>query len=272
VRYFRHMTNAQRDDKVTELVTLLGWEGYGIFFCTLELIAEQMKTKQAEPVYESTLQNWRKITGYNRQKLERTYNILGELKLLSVEFKGTKLKVYCANLRKYMQIGLGRARTEQPDYEPKAGPNKYNYKYKYNQTNTSEAPPTDNHQNQPAQETTPQDGAAVLIAEIVKEAMEEPHAIRPEERTNIPALEKAIAGAMESGLNQDNILDVMDRNRYIHKHNKDPKTGKSFMPSFTKLLRDGRGPSILNMTDGEIRGMNEKYKTEHDLAAAGGKP
>ena len=253
--YFRHLTNAQRDPKLGELITLLGLEGYGLYFVMLELIAEQMKTKDADPSHEATWKEWRKTCGFNRNKLEKCCKILETISLFSIEKTETKMKVTAPNLRKIMQLDLGRTRRKQDT----PGPNpSLDHSYSYNDNNI-----TPDLKISKMKMTNDGKGRSTKqVNEIVELAIRD-KALRSEEEANIPALQIAIIFAMNTGLNEAEIVEVMDRNRFMNKYNKDPATGRSYMPSLTKVLTEGRSSSILAMSEERVREIYEQHEASY---------
>lgn len=73
MKYFLHDTNAFDDEKVTELFIEFGYEGVGLFYCTLEKIA-----KQEKPVKTIVLKRQLKVG----KKLDRCWSFMEEIGLI----------------------------------------------------------------------------------------------------------------------------------------------------------------------------------------------
>ena len=76
MKYFLHDTNARNDEKVTLLYIKYSYEGIGLFYSILEVLAAQEK-----PVSELVLKSQLKI----RTKLEKQLNFMYKVELLSLK-------------------------------------------------------------------------------------------------------------------------------------------------------------------------------------------
>lgn len=75
MKYFLHDTNARNDEKVTLLFIKFGYEGIGLFYSILEILASQEK-----PVSELVLKSQLNI----KKKLEKQLSFIYEIELLSL--------------------------------------------------------------------------------------------------------------------------------------------------------------------------------------------
>jgi len=76
MKYFLHDSNARNDEKVTLIHLEYGYEGVGLFYCILEILAAQEK-----PVNEKVLKSQLNI----RKKLEKQLNFMYKTGILSVK-------------------------------------------------------------------------------------------------------------------------------------------------------------------------------------------
>lgn len=99
MKWFKHMTYANRDEKLVLLREEFGAEGYGLYWLILETIAEQMdETNRCE--VEFPISYWRKITGLSPKKLQTFVEFLSEVCDFSVKSTEKTLKIGCAKLLK----------------------------------------------------------------------------------------------------------------------------------------------------------------------------
>jgi len=100
MRWFKHMTRSNRDEKLTRVKDEFGLEGYGLYWLILEIIAEQMNENNKTFV-EFSVKTWRTFTGFSTKKLKKYLTFFSELKLFFVEFSQNSIKIDCPNLLKY---------------------------------------------------------------------------------------------------------------------------------------------------------------------------
>src|SRR3990172_1887488 len=78
MRWFKHLTHSSRDEKLAQVIELLGLEGYGVYWRILEIIAENLDEKcQTSITY--TDKQWANFLRTRRDKLEnifRTFELL----------------------------------------------------------------------------------------------------------------------------------------------------------------------------------------------------
>jgi hypothetical protein len=100
MRWFRHMSDANRDEKLMLIRDKFGMAGYGLYWVVVETIAEQMDETDDCSVTLSA-KSWRKIT----ETYPKTFNAFLELcetySLLIKKSEGALITVSCPNLLKY---------------------------------------------------------------------------------------------------------------------------------------------------------------------------
>ena len=100
MRWFKHMTCAYDDEKLSAAVDLLGMEGYGFFWRILEVVAEKLdETGDCSCTFSS--KKWGGFFGFSARKFEKFVRIFAEKRIFSVEFLENSIMVNIPNLLKY---------------------------------------------------------------------------------------------------------------------------------------------------------------------------
>lgn len=76
MKYYLHDTNSRNDEKITLIFIKYGYEGVGLFYCILEVLAAQEK-----PISENVLKAQLGI----RKKLEKVLRFMYEIEILSIK-------------------------------------------------------------------------------------------------------------------------------------------------------------------------------------------
>jgi len=105
MRWFKHLATAQRDPDMQLLLSEYGYEGYGVYWGILEILAENLKwgteTKQSFTIktwknYSISDRKWTKITQFLAEKRKIILKIDGKIatiecpKLLKIRDEYTK--------------------------------------------------------------------------------------------------------------------------------------------------------------------------------------
>lgn len=86
MKWFKHMSNANRNEHLCALKALMGMEGYGMYWSLLELIAENMDEKNDTKIRYSEV-FYRKFFAISDKKLQKFFKICANFKLFSIEFQ-----------------------------------------------------------------------------------------------------------------------------------------------------------------------------------------
>ena len=101
MRWFKHMTATRRDERIASLIDEHGFEGYGIFWAVLEIIAEQMPRGEARYEVRYSLKRWGQLLGCHHNKVKKYLSLLGVHGLVWVEWTEDLIIVSAPNLTKY---------------------------------------------------------------------------------------------------------------------------------------------------------------------------
>lgn len=101
MRWFKHMTATRRDERIASLIDEHGFEGYGIFWAVLEIIAEQMPRGEARYEVRYSLKRWGQLLGCHHNKVKKYLSLLGVHGLVRVEWTEDLIIVSAPNLMKY---------------------------------------------------------------------------------------------------------------------------------------------------------------------------
>ena len=100
MRWLKHMTCANRDEKMMRIMDKFGAAGYGMYWLVLETIAEKLDENN-DTFVEMSAQSWRKLTGISPQTLKNFLSFCQVLGLFTIENNRDLIKVDCPNLLKY---------------------------------------------------------------------------------------------------------------------------------------------------------------------------
>jgi hypothetical protein len=100
VKWFKHFSASYDDEKLSKMTDLLGMEGYGFWWRTLEVVAEKMdETDNCSCAFSA--KKWGHYFGFSAKKFEKFARIFEEIGLLSVEISENFIKISIPNLLKY---------------------------------------------------------------------------------------------------------------------------------------------------------------------------
>jgi len=100
MRWLKHMTCANRDEKMMRIMDEFGAAGYGMYWLILETIAEKLDENN-DTFVEMSAQSWRKLTGIPPKTLEKFLSFCQVLGVFTVENSENLIRVDCPNLLKY---------------------------------------------------------------------------------------------------------------------------------------------------------------------------
>jgi len=100
MRWMKHLTASNRDEKLSRIRDEFGLEGYGLYWIILETIGEKL-TSETGPSMELSEQNWKKTTGVSVKKLRKFLTFAQELELFLIKNNENLITIECDNLLKY---------------------------------------------------------------------------------------------------------------------------------------------------------------------------
>ena len=84
-----------------QLVDEWGWEGYGLYFFILELIAERCDAENNQTYLRLTAVSWRRHTGLTPKRWKNFLKLCQKIGIFSVKFEDDYITVDCPNILKY---------------------------------------------------------------------------------------------------------------------------------------------------------------------------
>lgn len=99
MKWFKHHSNANRDEKLSRLVDEFGLEGYGLYWLIVESIAEQFDDKN-KTFLEYSERNWRKISGFSAKKFQKFLEIVQKTEIFLVKIEDDVIRIDCPKLLK----------------------------------------------------------------------------------------------------------------------------------------------------------------------------
>jgi len=114
MKWFKHLTDAQRDEKLVGIRSTLGWEGYGYWWGLVEMVAEKLKNDTDEPSITLPAKHLAKMFGTYPNKLEKILKTFANVSLISLEcFEEDNEKIFKCSIPKLLSLkqkDLGRKR------------------------------------------------------------------------------------------------------------------------------------------------------------------
>ena len=98
MKWVKHHTDANRDEKLLAIRDEFGLEGYAVYWLILETIAEQMTKKRPTPELEMSFKNWRKVTEISPKKLRKFALFCHNSALFIVTFREKSILIKCPKL------------------------------------------------------------------------------------------------------------------------------------------------------------------------------
>lgn len=133
MRWFKHLTDAADDEKLADILTEYGPEGYGVWWLLVEVIGKQMdSTDRCEASY--SLEHWARKLYVSKKKTSSFLTVFSEKKLLSLSYDNEsstgKIIVNIPNMLKFRdeyskKSGQGKEKGTDND-----GSKKQNQKHK----------------------------------------------------------------------------------------------------------------------------------------------
>ena len=100
MRWLKHMTNSNRDPALVKFKTEFGLEAYGFFWLILEIIAEQMDSKN-NTFCDYSEKIWLDFLGISSKKFHKMLNFCKKNKIFIIRKRKSGIYIDCPNLIKY---------------------------------------------------------------------------------------------------------------------------------------------------------------------------
>jgi len=113
MRWFKHPSDSQRDQKLASLLTEMGWSGYGLYWGIIELLAEQIKHPHDVPSLKFPEKKWARILETYPAKFKKFTQCCKRLELFSVETKAREVCFAYPDLLKLLPKDFGRTQLKR---------------------------------------------------------------------------------------------------------------------------------------------------------------
>ena len=100
MRWFKHISTSQNDEKMSELMDKFGAEGYGVWWLILERIAEQMD-ETSRTFVRLSVKVWAKSCRISAKNFQNIVKFLESSGIFLLKFENEYLTINCPNLSKY---------------------------------------------------------------------------------------------------------------------------------------------------------------------------
>lgn len=101
MRWYKHLTAAHYDEKLSELLAEGGLEAYGFWWLLLEIVAGQMTKDDQKCSVSYPLSQWSRLLYCHHNKVGKYMGKLGVMGIVRVEYESSKIRVTIPNLLKY---------------------------------------------------------------------------------------------------------------------------------------------------------------------------
>lgn len=100
MRWFKHLAESPDDEKLADILTVYGPEGYGVWWLMVEVVAKQMdKTLRCEVAYPVGV--WSKKCFVSKRKTLEFLQVFAEKKLIFLKESEKNISVEIPNLLKF---------------------------------------------------------------------------------------------------------------------------------------------------------------------------
>lgn len=100
MRWFKHMTGTWQDEKIAELVAEHGFEGYGFYWRTLEIIAAN-SDENSRYSCQLSAKVWSKLYGISAKRCQKLLEVLAKLRLVRLKISEKIIDISIPNIGKY---------------------------------------------------------------------------------------------------------------------------------------------------------------------------
>lgn len=101
MRWIRHLTTAQDDPAMQELLDEFGPAGYGVFWLMVETIGRTIGPENQDPIVRKSLTRWASSCRVRAPFMSKIVAKLDELKLIDAEIDPPYIDVRIDNILKY---------------------------------------------------------------------------------------------------------------------------------------------------------------------------
>jgi hypothetical protein len=127
MRWFKHLTIANRDESLCQIIDEFGLEGYGAYWFILERIAEKITPEMTEAnqiFLQLSEKNWRKFLGFSPKKFRKFLSFSEKCSLFFSKTDKKKpelITIYCPKLLKYRDEYTRKSRKTPDKHRTKSG-------------------------------------------------------------------------------------------------------------------------------------------------------
>lgn len=105
MKWFKHISSARNDEKISSLIDMAGIEGYGFYFLLVEIISSKIGATDTDCSCTYSLRQWSRLTYCHHNKVSKllgTCQVTGVVTIeYLVEYGESKIKVTIPNILKY---------------------------------------------------------------------------------------------------------------------------------------------------------------------------
>ncbi len=112
MRWFKHMTGTWQDEKIAELVAEHGFEGYGFYWRTLEIIAAN-SDENSRYSCQLSAKVWAKLYGISAKRCQKLLEVLAKLRLVRLKISEKIIDISIPNIGKYRDEYSRKSSTEK---------------------------------------------------------------------------------------------------------------------------------------------------------------
>lgn len=115
MKWFKHQSQSHTDEKLADLLSDCGLEGYGFWWLLMEVVAEQCTDDKCYATY--SLPHWSRLLYSHHNRVSKYLGKLEVIGIVTVEYIKSKIRVTIPNLLKYRDE-YSRKSGQRPDNVP----------------------------------------------------------------------------------------------------------------------------------------------------------
>lgn len=127
MKWFKHMTQSHSDEKLAQVLSLHGPEGYGFWWLLVEIVASQTGKSDDKCSVAYPITYWMRLTGiYHLKKLRILVECMNNLKLMSAQCPPNVSTISALSMKDVLTISMPNILKYRDEYTKKTGQKKEN--------------------------------------------------------------------------------------------------------------------------------------------------
>ena len=117
MKWFKHLSHSNSDEKLAELLSECGLEGYGFWWLLMEVVAAQCVDEKCSAAY--SLPQWSRLLYSHHNRVSKYLGKLEVMGVVTLEYVESRIRVTIPNLLKYRDEYSRKSGLNQESVPPK---------------------------------------------------------------------------------------------------------------------------------------------------------